>query len=146
MSRPSLGRNGKKHRGTNSFILNNNSFIKEIEQSENEESPDFRRKEGLRRQAISAERSSTEKKDRELISNVADSTREHTRNRSIFVTNAAPPLISQAQVQHHKRQKTSLASELGRDKSLNYIQNQISRTNVPVGTLYEQDGMTAMLQ
>ena len=49
VSRPSLGRNGKKNRRTNSFILNNNSFIKEIEQSENEESPDFRRKEGLRR-------------------------------------------------------------------------------------------------
>ena len=120
-NRPSLHRNGRRNRRAESFILNNNSFIKEIEQSENEESPDFRRKEGLRRQAISAERSSTAKKDRELISNAADQTLEHMRNRSIFITNAIPPLISHAQVQQHKRQKTSLASELGRDKSLSYI-------------------------
>ena len=127
-------------RRNNSYIFNNNSIFEEIQQDENEESPDFRqrrKKSGGHsiklRQARSTEHSTSDKKAEEMV--------KHTRHHSIFVTNQAAPLIGDTKP-GHKRQRTSLASELGRDQSLKYVQKQIRQTYMPVRTLYENNDGT----
>lgn len=62
--------------------------------------------------------------------------RERHRTRSIFVNPIGGAGLG---VPTHQRHRSSLASELGRDHSFSYIQNQIKNANVPIGTLFEND-------
>lgn len=77
--------------------------------------------------------------DVDLISNMAESVLRdrHNRAKSIFLNNNGGSglmgLVS------HSRHRSSLASELGRDQSFSYIQNQIKNANVPVESLYEHE-------
>ena len=128
----------KGSRRTNSFILRDNRVFEEIQQSENEESPDFRQgRNSIKKRPNSAGKSSSKKLksdiEIDLISNLAESVlRVKQRTKSIFTNPVTgPPLITTGH-----RKKSSLASEL-RDQSFTYIQNQIRNANVPIGTLYE---------